>query len=127
MTPEQNFWNLIKKHLPGKISRIENTVDVGTPDVSGSYVNKDYWVELKVCQNKNKEIEPIKLLRSTQIIWHLQRRDSLIFVLVRYPKKILAYELVGNAYLKLFTLTKVKNKFNWELFTEVFKIAIIGE
>jgi hypothetical protein len=92
-TPEQKFWDLIKKHLPGEVSRIENSADVGTPDVSGAYNGKDYWIELKICNNKEKIRDVTSLHRNEQLIWHLKRgkQGSIILVMVRYPKFIMIY------------------------------------
>ena len=72
MTPERTFWELIKDHLPGDVSRIENGADEGTPDVSGAY-GRDYWVELKVCFNKRDLAQVPSLLLASQVVWHLRR------------------------------------------------------
>lgn len=103
-TPEQNFWKLIKKYLPGDVSRIENIADNGTPDVSGAYKGVDYWVELKVCNNLKKVKDPLDLLGNNQKIWHMKRNQqgSLIFVFIYYPnmrpKRINYYVLYDNEY-----------------------------
>jgi len=89
---EQKFWKLIKPHLPGDVSRVENTADNGMPDISGS-CGIDYWVELKVCDNKGKERSVEKLLRPEQVVWHNRRvkQGACVIVLVRYKERILAY------------------------------------
>ena len=120
---EKQFWKTIKKHLPGDISRIENIADVGTPDMSGAFDNSDYWVELKVCDNKNI-IKGVKnLLKPSQNVWHLRRgnQGSIIFVAVYYPnmKKIFLYKLnrISGYYTILITISK---KFNWGDFEAMF-------
>lgn len=110
--PEQQFWVLLKSHLPGDVSRIENTADVGTPDVTGAYNGKDYWVELKYCDNKNKIKDVDKLLRSEQYVWHKRRikHGSLIFTITRYPNKIVV-ESLSLSHKHIFE--REKNKWPW--------------
>lgn len=85
--PEQTFWNLIKDHVPGDKSRVENISDPGMPDVSGVYGDRDYWIELKVCSNKGTVRHPETLLRPAQNVWIKRRvkHGSIVFVLVKYP------------------------------------------
>ncbi len=90
---EVKFWTMLKDHMPGDVSRVENMVDVGTPDVSGAF-HGDYWVELKVSSNKEKEQDVLKLLEPSQKVWHYKRGKcgSLIFVFVQYRGWFLIYE-----------------------------------
>jgi len=89
---EQKFWKLIKPHLPGDVSRVENTADNGMPDINGT-CGIDYWIELKVCDNKGKKRPVEKLLRPDQIVWHTRRikQGACVLVLVRYEDRILVY------------------------------------
>ncbi|MCK5609902.1 hypothetical protein KAR91_48970 [Candidatus Pacearchaeota archaeon] len=129
MTPEQNFWKLIKLHLPGDVSRIENVADVGTPDVSGAYQGKDYWIELKVCKNKIKITEVTSILRIQQISWHMRRSEhgSLIFVAIYYPNihRIIFYQKnhEHKMYIPVINMFRKKG-FNWGDFEHQFKILI---
>lgn len=129
---EQKFWYLIKDHLPGDTSRVENSVDNGMPDINGSYII-DYWVELKVCNNKKAIRDITTLLRDTQIVWNITRgkQGALIFVMVRYETEIIIYkwnperfnnrlENIPEAYIELGRIKKEKS-FNWPLFKEIIK------
>lgn len=115
--PERNFWKLVKDHLPGDVSRIENIADVGTPDITGACYVGDYWVELKVCGNKEKARPVEKLLRPAQNVWHARRakQGSIIFTLVKYEKKILCY--LAPETTPVLILEKIKNKWDWEVLT----------
>lgn len=97
--PEKDFYNRIKKLLPGDVSRVENIADDGTPDVTAAYGGVDYWVETKVCDNI-RDVRPVnKLLRKSQIVWHMRRvlQGSHIYTLVEYPKFMVAYKaMVGH-------------------------------
>ena len=133
---EKRFWNLIKSHLPGDVSRIENIVDEGTPDVSGAWSNRDYWVELKICHNKKKLADPTSLCRGSQLIWHLRRarHGSIIFLAVYYDVmgKIILYKYkLGDftkgeygLYIPVSVITKKKG-FNWEIFEYDIQLKII--
>ena len=124
--PEQKFWTLLRPQMPGDVSRIENMVDSGTPDVSGAWF-KDYWVELKVSENKVKEQDLYKLLRPSQKVWHFRRgkSGSLIFVFVKYPKFFLMYKYMPKLrfdethlgmYILRTAIRKVKGKWEWAKF-----------
>ena len=128
MTPERTFWELIKDHLPGDVSRIENGADEGTPDVSGAY-GRDYWVELKVCFNKRDLAQVPSLLLASQVVWHLRRarHGSIIYVAVRYPnmKRIIFYEYRkgDGIYYPIINLIS-KGGFNWHDFEHKFKTIL---
>lgn len=98
-SPEKDFYNRIKHLLPGDISRVENIADDGTPDITAAYCDIDYWVETKVCDNI-RDVRPVnKLLRKSQIVWHMRRvlHGSRIYTLVEYPKFMVAYKaMVGH-------------------------------
>jgi hypothetical protein len=120
---EQKFWKLIKPHLPGDVSRVENATDNGMPDINGTF-GIDYWVELKVCNNKSKERPIEKLLRPDQIVWHNRRvkQGACVFVLVRYEDKIAimyASRQQGEEtrYHNLGIMVKSANKFDWPRFS----------
>lgn len=120
MTKEQNFWKLIKKYLPGDVSRVENVADEGTPDVTGAFYNHDYWVELKVCKNEKKFRCPASLCGDSQLIWHLKREEqgSNIFLLVYYirMKKIILYKYKNGQYKLIGNYHKVRS-YNLEALT----------
>ena len=122
-TPEQNFWKLIKKHLPGDVSRIENIADNGTPDVSGACGGQDYWIELKIYPNK---------LSKEQKVWHLRRmkQGSLIFTITYYPKrkpKLIKMHVYLGDVLYVSNFKSVCGKFNWERFNEVIIKILKGK
>lgn len=91
--PEKAFYKRIKDLLPGDVSRVENIVDDGTPDVTCAYGGVDYWVETKVCDNIRDIRSVGKLLRKSQIVWHMRRalHGSIVYTMVEYPKFMLIY------------------------------------
>ena len=95
---EVKFWKYIKDHLPGDVIRVENAADPGTPDVNGCFKGHEYWIELKVCTNKIKIVDPKSTLKDSQIVWHLNRglQKGSIFLMIRYPmqKMILVYDYI---------------------------------
>jgi hypothetical protein len=97
MKPEQKLWHDIRKFMPGCCERIENLVNDGTPDVSGSWSGVDYWIELKVCSNKKKLRDPAELCRPSQKVWHYRRikEGARIFVIVKYVFAVALYRCVG--------------------------------
>jgi hypothetical protein len=118
--PEQKFWDLLKNNsvLPGDVSRVENTVDSGTPDISGAYW-KDYWVELKAVESDYKpNMQVIKLLEPSQIVWHARRvkHASIIFVMTKFNNAITLDACAApQIYEPQFVLFKEKNKFDYML------------
>lgn len=127
---ERKFWGLIKDHLLGDISRIENAADSGTPDVSGAYIEKDYWVELKATESL-KEVRPETLLRSAQLVWHKRRvrQGSKIFVIVKYESlhKFIVYQLIKpDIYVTIGHYEKSGNGYPWEQFQEHLEFAIFN-
>jgi hypothetical protein len=125
---EKQFWNTIKKYLPGDLCRIENSADQGTPDVSACD-GMDYWVELKVCKNKKDFKDVKKLLKPEQVIWHLRRGNmgSLIFVAVYYPnmKKLIVlylYNMETHNYDRVYPTIGKKHK--WTGFRIIIKDKI---
>lgn len=127
---ENQFWNLLKKHLPGDVSRIENSADSGTPDVTGAWrkqpfdIGIDFWIELKICSNKKIIRQAHELCNKSQLIWHFRRgkQGSLIFVMVRYPFGILVYKWAGfySGYPLIKRFYKVKGKIEWAVFKSWF-------
>mgnify|MGYP006280126209 CR=1 FL=1 len=125
---EKNFWKLLKKHLPGDASRVENSADEGMPDVSGAYAKNygvlstgiDYWIELKVCNNKLKVVDPSKLMRESQKSWHFlrARQGSIIFVMVRYSFWIAVYSATKEhgVYRLLTMVERVGSGYDWPFF-----------
>lgn len=93
-SPEKDFYNRIKKFLPGDVSRIENIADEGTPDITCAYDGVDYWVETKVCDNIRDVRSVNKLLRKSQIVWHMRRclQGSHVYTMVEYPKFMVVYK-----------------------------------
>lgn len=134
---ETQFWDLLSEHLPGDVSRIENSVDTGTPDVTGVYYNLlmkktiDYWIELKVCNNKRKIKEPVYLCRDSQLIWHFRRGKlgSLIYVMVRYPTFIMVYIWNGaySMYRPIYRIEKSGRSLDWPMFENWFKQNLCEE
>lgn len=128
--PEQKLWQMVKKQLPGEVSRVENIADSGDPDVSGA-CDGDYWVELKVSQNLYKFTPVEKLLRPSQFAWHARRvkHGTLIFVLTHYPKMLggvlrLQRCIAPEVYEDLLIMKKQSNKFAWSMLVDTIKNEI---
>jgi hypothetical protein len=132
---EQKFWNLIKAHLPGDASRVENSTDEGMPDINCTYLI-DYWIELKVCSNKEAIRNVTSLLRESQIVWHYRRGKvgALIFVMVRYETSILVYQYSHISFsasnperaYELVAVLKKVGGFDWEFLNYCIKDKITG-
>ena len=91
---ESAFSKSLKPHLPGDTTRIETgSTECGVPDISGTWVGNDFWVENKVCDNKAKLRDVTTLLRPEQKVWHLARakQGATIYVCVKYPFGIALY------------------------------------
>jgi hypothetical protein len=116
--PEQKFWDLLKRNnvLPGDISRVENTVDTGTPDISGAYY-KDYWVELKAVEKEYSQGLKIEtLLEPSQIVWHSRRVmfGSIIFIMTKYNDAIFVSVCIApKLYENVEVFFKEKNTFDY--------------
>lgn len=67
---EKDMWltlrNQLKQHC--HITRIENAISFGTPDVHIGYKNKGLWVELKIEKTGN-----YFLMQPSQLAWHISR------------------------------------------------------
>ena len=122
---EQLFWDLIGKYLPGDVSRIENTVDAGTPDITCAAWGRDYWVELKSHPDADyismTQVE--KWIEPAQRVWHARRSKvgSLIFLIVRFRTEILAWYAEGITYVPAFHLVKLGNGYNWTHMKEAIR------
>ena len=69
------------------LTRIENMVDEGTPDVEGSIDGRQVWIELKSCARPVKAKTPIHpKVRQSQSDWHHERSEAqcrTLFILVQ--------------------------------------------
>jgi hypothetical protein len=79
---EKALWQRVKKggvalKLLGHrivLTRIENLVDDGTPDVDGCINSRQIWVELKSCDRPVRASTPIRpKVRPSQSDWHRER------------------------------------------------------
>jgi hypothetical protein len=133
---ENDFWDLIKDHVPGVADRVENSCCDGMPDIVCTY-NITYWIELKVCSNKNIICDVTSLLRDSQKSWIPRHgaQGGLIFIFVRYKYFIVMYkwnheyfkrarelkqpldDAIRNSCVLINRIEKVSNRFNWESFT----------
>lgn len=66
-TPERDFYNYIRPHIPGHVQRVENSAGSGMPDVNVGYEGGEVWVELKAT-----ELNRV-LLRKEQYAWSMRR------------------------------------------------------
>lgn len=125
--PEVAFWQLLKEHIPGDKERIENLVSEGTPDVTAAFNGVDFWLELKVCHNTRKEVDPATLCRDSQLIWHTRRgrHGSLIFVAVRYRFAVILYQWVKYAVYEKVVLAKYSgNGYCWGILETALKAIL---
>jgi hypothetical protein len=128
--PEVSFWKLVKEHIPGYKERVENMAGEGMPDVSGVYYGCDYWIELKVCDNKAKIVDPSALCRESQLVWHTLRgrQGSLIFVMVKYSFCIMLYRWKKHGeYDIIVRVNKINNGYNWRVLEDTLRIIFNNE
>lgn len=94
MTGNEQMLNiLLKPHLLGQVSRMENAVGVGCPDIHSFYQGKDYWIELK-CHIRHYDGGMIfDKLRPSQQLWHLKRvkQKGIVYCIVRVGNEITVY------------------------------------
>ena len=114
--PEQKLWDKVHKYFPGDVSRVENVVDSGMPDITGAFIN-DYWIELKVIDGPVLP-DICKILRPSQIVWHARRvkQCSIIFILTEYTLYLhLQLCVAPQKYDTLILLQKKGNTFDYDL------------
>jgi Holliday junction resolvase len=95
--PEQRFWDHLhnNKLIHGDVHRIENKVELGTPDVVACYKGTQVWIELKV----GKPNQLLTLIREEQFLWHIMhtfKGEGRVFVLLRYMDSINAYQVINK-------------------------------
>jgi hypothetical protein len=86
---EKIFWDYLRSKLRGHWQRIENLVDVGTPDVNGCVNEHEIWIELKVDLPGRQP--PENLLEPSQKVWFYKRLlhgARNLFIFIRTRKKI---------------------------------------
>jgi hypothetical protein len=114
--PEQKLWDKVHQYFPGDVSRVENVVDSGMPDVTAAYIN-DYWVELKVEDIQAEKGNILKILRPSQLVWHARRvkQCSIIFVLIEYIDYIILYQCIApSKYEGLLALPRDGRTFDYQ-------------
>lgn len=119
LRPETSFYEQLRDHkaLPGDFSRVENSVDNGTPDITAAYAGIDYWVELKYCHSNTTALNPARnTLRKEQLVWHLRREPNgtIIFVLTKTSESILLHHFVAGVYKLVYSQRKAKG-FDWQM------------
>ena len=78
--PEAKLWQDVKKGLKNvHLTRIENRVGVGTPDVNGCVDGKDFWLELKVIKGNSLRLSKFQ----KAWIYERLRVGGNVFVLAR--------------------------------------------
>lgn len=95
--PEQRFYDWLHRNkiIPGVYSRVENSVDVGTPDVEVTYCGHSGWIELKVGDPRTLTT---RLLEIDQKVWHFRRaqHDGVVLVLVSWKKRVYIYRATAS-------------------------------
>ncbi len=99
MKPEARLWQAVDKNMRkprDRLTRIENSVLSGAPDVNGCLEGEDVWIELKAPTEPKRASTPV-LKRSgnhplllSQINWMAQQRQAggIAFILLRTDKHI---------------------------------------
>lgn len=66
---EKELWERLRYGVGDEshLTRIENAVSFGTPDVNMGYYGRDYWFELK------REVNGYSTIRPTQVAWIIKR------------------------------------------------------
>lgn len=81
MTGEANLWSYVRRNLGpyGRLKRIENRIDKGTPDVAYTIKGVSGWIELKhVPLAPARATTTIKIphLTMEQVLWLNDERDA---------------------------------------------------
>ena len=105
------------------------------PDISDCWPGfGDIWFELKVSDKKVfpglyvvpfQKDDPYKVLRPTQVVWHILRakEGSKVFTLVRHPDALLIYKMSPEGEFFLHALLPTKRFFPKDMFkTEIERI-----
>jgi hypothetical protein len=76
MSPEKSFWEFLRPKLTGHVTRFENAVGVGMPDVNIVQNGAEFWLELKAQEGE-------VLIRKEQRVWGLKHSMSggVVFVI----------------------------------------------
>ena len=123
--PESAFYQLLKRNqvIPGDVSRVENTADVGMPDLSCAFNGRDYWVELKFSEKKAVETDFPSLLRPAQKVWHARREKegSRIFLLTQCKDYLCLHCLMKKEYLFFAHANKKGNSYDYARITDNIK------
>jgi hypothetical protein len=112
MALEKSLWQRVKKggvalKLLGHrvmLTRIENMVDEGTPDVEGAINGQQIWAELKSCARPAKAKTPIRpKSRPSQSDWHRERtaagsRHHYVLMQVGEASQAKLYLIPGREY-----------------------------
>jgi hypothetical protein len=85
---EANFWQLIRKNVPGHLVRIENHAGTGQPDVNYCIAGVEGWIELKYLEafpKRQDTMVRIPHFEPEQRIWLTQRKNAggRVFLFVR--------------------------------------------
>lgn len=111
---ESQFWALVKGKLLGDVERIENALTRGTPDVNGCFEGHEYWLELKVLDNKER-----CNLRPEQYLWHRKRQENggRVFVLARNEDVLKLYQVQRS--MEMFELWSCSKPFDWNMMNQL--------
>lgn len=111
---ESQFWALVKGKLPGDTERIENALTRGTPDVNGCFDGMDYWLELKILDDKHR-----CELRPEQLLWHRKRQahGGRVLVLARNEDVLKVFQVQRD--MSLYELWSCVKPFDWAAFTGI--------
>lgn len=111
---ESQFWALVKGKLLGDVERIENALTRGTPDVNGCFEGHEYWLELKVLDNKER-----CNLRPEQYLWHRKRQENggRVFVLARNEEVLKLYQVQRS--MEMFELWSCSKPFDWNMMNQL--------
>ena len=91
MANEALLWQLMRKHVPGHVCRIESYAGVGQPDVNGCAAGQTWWMELKCLDEfpkRHTTIVKVNHFTPEQRVWILNRvkHGGRVFVFVKVGK-----------------------------------------
>lgn len=105
MASESQLWNTLRKVLTQvDVSRVENLVEDGMPDVNGCHEGCEFWIELKQLDEwpKRKSTKVKVGMRPSQLRWiaNRGRAGGNVHVLAQVDKTYLLFwwKSVGNLY-----------------------------
>lgn len=102
MAREGNLWTWLSRYSSDDFdgTRVENSIDEGTPDVELCFRGVQAWVELKSCRRPKRPTTPVRpKVRDAQVDWLMRRWEAggLAWILVQVGERYKAKRYLLSA------------------------------